>query len=149
MRPDYKLFRDAVVNLHRLMPAQLQGSQDDLDTLRAALNHKAVAEYELGLTRLHNLANSLQGVLGGMSRDRKEDIRSAWHPSARVFATLIEMGYIRSGIPPPSRKSVSSPLVLAIQDLLRLTGVKGADGDAIRQVLGKKPSQKSSQANRV
>jgi len=67
---------------------------------------------------------------------KKHDARSRWHSPARYFAPCIEDAFWRAGIESPSRSSALSPLVPAVQDLLKVAGYTH-EPDAIRKVLGK------------
>ncbi len=67
---------------------------------------------------------------------RKNDPRSRWHSVALFLASRIDEAFRQAGIESPSRNAALSPLVLAVQDLLRIVGYR-QEADAIRKVLGK------------
>jgi hypothetical protein len=69
-------------------------------------------------------------------RPRKSDPRSRWHTAARYLASNIEQAFQRAGIEVPSKNSTLTPLVLAVQHLLKIAGYTQTP-DAIRKVLGK------------
>jgi hypothetical protein len=81
-----------------------------------------------------NLAEQLKCIPDGpRERSRRSD---EWHVRARLYAQMIEGACHTAGVPPPTRNSTNSPLVLAVQGLLRLEGCARTP-DAVRKVLGK------------
>jgi len=66
-------------------------------------------------------------------RSRRSD---EWHVRARLYAKMIEDACRMAGVPPPTRNSAKSPLIMAVQGLLRLDGSTRTP-TAVRQVLAK------------
>jgi hypothetical protein len=90
---------------------------------------------EQRIRSLDALANLLAEICPP-PRPRKSDPRSRWHAAARYLASNIEQAFQRAGIEIFSKNSALSPLVLAVQDVLKIAGYTQTP-DAIRKVLGK------------
>jgi hypothetical protein len=73
-------------------------------------------------------------VANNLKPPRTPERRASWHIAAQLVAIEIEWRYRQAGCPPPTRRSISSPLVLVIQRLLKMVGVS-AHPDAIRKAL--------------
>jgi hypothetical protein len=82
------------------------------------------------------LLATVQRVLPDFPPPPRENRAGAWHFVAFMIAVRIVNGYQDTGIEPPSRGSRVSPLVLAVQALLKWIG-KSHEADAIRKALGK------------
>jgi hypothetical protein len=81
---------------------------------------------------LDDLVTALQPF--ARPRARAADPRSEWHATAKLFAERIEAHFRALSLEPPKRNSVRSPLVLAVQSLLDMVGLR-VEGEAIRKVL--------------
>lgn len=67
-------------------------------------------------------------------RARAADSRSDWHATAKLFAERIEAHFRTMKLDAPTRNSTRSPLLLAVQSLLDMLGLR-AEADTIRKVL--------------
>jgi hypothetical protein len=81
---------------------------------------------------LRDLVTALQPFV--RPRARAADPRSEWHATATLFAERIEAHFRTLRLEPPKRNSVRSPLVLAVQSLLDMVGLR-VEVETIRKVL--------------
>jgi hypothetical protein len=119
--PATERFRDALLRLKKELSIQLENSEALLTAIRAVGDLVAVRHVEHSVLDLQRLAQAVEAI--AEPPRRKPDPRSAWQPGARAFASLIEWGSQSQGRPRLSRKSILSPLVLSVQDLLKLVGI--------------------------
>jgi len=140
IEPNTRRFYEAIRTIEKFLPTVLRTMQATVAEFRARAAGRPKPEldgYEEMLERMRRLSAAVNDVMPGVpSVRRKHDSRSEWHPTARLFASLIEAGYQEAGTEPPTRHSLASPLVLAVQALLKRIGQQ-RDEDAIRQALGK------------
>lgn len=144
--PDVAAIYKAQRTLAKLLPPVLTDAYVTLAELRVRAGGRPYSEldaFEQQLARARRLLDAVNATIPDIpnpppSLTRKQDVRSEWYPTARMFAALIEGGYQQAGGEPPSRLSQSSPLVLAVQALLEWIGQRHG-GDNIRQALGKSP----------
>jgi hypothetical protein len=81
---------------------------------------------------LADLVNALEPF--ARPRARAGDRRSEWHATAKLFAERIEAHFRALRFAPPKRNSARSPLVLAVQSLLDMVGLR-VEAETIRKVL--------------
>ena len=142
--PEVRAIHEAQRTLAKLLPAELEAMQAMSSELRDRLRghpNSNVDAFEERVGRARRLLDAVNATIPDIpdrlpSLMRKRDVRSEWHPTARMFANLIKAGYQKAGGEQPSLLSQSSPLVLAVQALLEWVGQRH-DGDTIRQALGK------------
>jgi hypothetical protein len=77
-------------------------------------------------------------------RTRAADRRSEWHATAKLFAERIEAHFRAGRFTPPTRNSARSPLVLAVQSLLDMLGLR-VEAETIRKVLSQSSADQMSQ----
>jgi len=150
--PDTRAIYESERTLARLLPSALLDRQVTLTELRTRAGGRPYPEldaFEEQSGRWRRLLDAVNAAIPDIPNPhpaltRKQDVRSEWHPTARMFAGVIEDGYQRAGTEPPTRLSLASPLVFAVEALLGLIGMKrggqanpDAFRDDIRKALGK------------
>jgi hypothetical protein len=74
-------------------------------------------------------------------RARAADSRSEWHATAELFASCIERHFQSLQLDPPTRSSGRSQLVLVVQSLLDMLGLR-VEAETIRKILRRSSSDK-------
>lgn len=135
--PTEEAFADALRRLDdALKPLIERERRAVLGLTRKGVPRESIEPRERRLARYSNLQTVLRDFSPPMTRREHKNAR--WHATAIGFADFIEQDLMAAGCPLHSRRSVSSPLVKALQALLAMTDVGHVELDAIRKALGKK-----------
>jgi hypothetical protein len=142
--PHTARFRKALRELKSALPAEIEGNAV-WTALLQGMNSPSGVNPQIRVDHLRWLSTAVDLVEIGLGPPpRAGDRRSGWHATARVFASLIELGYQSVNQTPLPRTHVASPLVLAVRDLFAEMGVNVAL-DAIAKGLTAKSQSKINQ----
>ncbi len=140
--PAYAQFLDALAVIVEVGPVLIAGSSEVLQEAqyRGYSLSRDVLELANGILDLRSFVASAKKLSKSKltSLFKNSDPRSNWHKTAKFFAKLIEDDFRAANTSAPTRNSRSSPLVIAVSELLELAG-SHRDDEAVRKALvGKK-----------
>lgn len=131
----------AVAEIIAVVPDMLIESKAILEEMkrRGASSAPSVIDYwhsHQRLERFLDLAREMSPYCQP-SAERRDDSRSAWHWTARVFANSIERDFKANHTDLPTRNSIKSPLIIAVHDLLALAGCEQTEETVRKALMGK------------
>lgn len=134
---DYKNFLHGIETLIQSGRVLLEQNEDLRRELcsRGFSDHPDIRSFAAESQRLSRFLEDAETFKSSGGKPRSSDQRSYWHGQARAFAKIIETECDRSGLSCPTRDSDVSALVIAVADLLKLSGLRDIQDATVRKAL--------------